>query len=163
MIQLALKGYMADEKLVAVTESHWLERKTDEWRARVTDPIRAGWNVLRSLGRLNEAQHQFRLAIEDDPGLSRACYNLADVLEEQCDWAGAARWLECALRIDPTFADARFNLARCYEQLSRMTAAARQWSIYLNLDPDGEWADVARQSLRQCGCARRADLVLRRD
>ena len=75
----------------------------------------------------------------------------------------AAEAYRMALRILPEFAEARFNLARCYEQLSRMTAAARQWSIYLNLDPDGEWADVARQSLRQCGCARRADLVLRRD
>lgn len=58
-------------------------------------------NVLLSLKRVDEALAQYRLALEKDPKSFMAHNNLALVLEERGDWAGAAAHLRALNEIAP--------------------------------------------------------------
>jgi len=107
-------------------------------------------NVLRVLGRIDEAITQFSCAAEHNPQLAAAWYNLADLHEERGDYAEAAECLERTLCADPTFADARFNLAVAYEHADRMGAALAEWRRFLELYPCSDLKTQAQQSFARC-------------
>lgn len=58
-------------------------------------------NALLSLRRVDEALAQYRKALEKDPKSVMAHNNLALVLEERGDWAGAAKHLRALVEIAP--------------------------------------------------------------
>jgi tetratricopeptide (TPR) repeat protein len=97
------------------------------------------------------AAAQFRRALEIAPGNPLAHFNLGSVLDDLGESKEAAGHLEEALRLAPCFADAHYNLARIYEKLNATAQACVHWRRYLDFDPSSQWADYARQRLREIG------------
>ena len=69
---------------------------------------------LLSLGRLDEAEAELRLALEMDDQLSDAWYNLALLFEERGDGARAIEAYETRLAMAPKDFRSHFNVARLY-------------------------------------------------
>ncbi|MFQ5970910.1 MAG: tetratricopeptide repeat protein [Alphaproteobacteria bacterium] len=107
-------------------------------------------NVLRELGRPQEAEASLKEALAYDPNFAEAWYNLADLAENADDVATAKAYLEKALDLDEDYADAVFNLAQINAREGDFEAAIRHWERYLELDPDSEWSRRARQHLALC-------------
>jgi tetratricopeptide (TPR) repeat protein len=97
------------------------------------------------------AAEQFRSALGIAPGNPLAHFNLGSVLDDLGESESAAEHLEEALRLAPGFADAHYNLARIYEKLNATAEARAHWRRYLDYDPSSQWADYARQRLRDIG------------
>ena len=102
-------------------------------------------------GDWSSAAEQFRRATEIAPGNPLAHFNLGSVLDDLGESESAAEHLEEALRLAPGFADAHYNLARIYEKLNAAAKARAHWQRYLDYDPSSQWADYARQRLRDIG------------
>ncbi|MGE3172328.1 MAG: tetratricopeptide repeat protein [Planctomycetota bacterium] len=84
---------------------------TERWPDR-SDPWVALGILRAQTGRVPAAEQAFRRAIELDPGNGRAHLNMAQLLLQNGDVAGARRHLEEALRISPEDAVARQLLER---------------------------------------------------
>ena len=69
---------------------------------------------LLSLGRLDEAEAELRLALEMDDQLSDAWYNLALLFEERGDGSGAIHAYETRLEMAPKDFRSHFNVAKLY-------------------------------------------------
>ena len=83
---------------------------------------------LLSLGRLDEAEAELRLALEMDDQLSDAWYNLALLFEERGDGSGAIEAYETRLEMAPRDFRSHFNVARLYGAMgdpARMEASFR--------------------------------------
>lgn len=83
---------------------------------------------LLSLGRLDEAEAELRLALEMDDQLSDAWYNLALLFEERGDGSGAIQAYETRLEMAPRDFRSHFNVARLYGAMGdpeRMEASFR--------------------------------------
>ena len=83
---------------------------------------------LLSLGRLDEAEAEFRLALEMDDLLSDAWYNLALLFEERGDGSRAIDAYETRLEMAPKDFRSHFNVAKLYGALGdreRMEASLR--------------------------------------
>ncbi len=106
-------------------------------------------NVLRGMDRLEGAEERYRMAVAQDPSMEVAWYNLADLLEEDERLDDAIGCLQRALAVSPAFADAHYNLAGLLDRAGRAVDAAVHWEAYLKLDPDSEWAQEARNRLRE--------------
>ncbi len=89
------------------------------------------------------------MAVAQDPSMEVAWYNLADLLEEDERLDDAIGCLQRALAVSPAFADAHYNLAGLLDRAGRAVDAAAHWEAYLKLDPDSEWAQEARNRLRE--------------
>jgi tetratricopeptide (TPR) repeat protein len=88
--------------------------------------------LMHQLGDLENAAQLYRQAIErsDD---AVAHYDLALVLEDRQDFAGALDHYHHAVRLDPNFADAHFNLGRLLERAGRSEEALRHLLAYRRL------------------------------
>ena len=104
--------------------------------------------ALYQMGRIREAEAEFRAAVDLDSrnGISR--YNLGCVLEEQGETDEAIEHLLSASRTMPSYADAHFNLALAYENRREFSLAREQWMLYLRYAPNGPWAEQARARLK---------------
>lgn len=83
---------------------------------------------LLSLGRLDEAEAEFRLALEMDDLLSDAWFNLALLFEERGDGSRAIEAYETRLEMAPKDFRSHFNVAKLYGALGdqdRMEASFR--------------------------------------
>ena len=83
---------------------------------------------LLSLGRLDEAEAELRLALEMDDQLSDAWYNLALLFEERGDGSRAVEAYETRLDMAPKDFRSHFNVARLYGAMGdpeRMEASFR--------------------------------------
>ena len=83
---------------------------------------------LLSLGRLDEAEAELRLALEMDDQLSDAWYNLALLFEERGDGSRAIEAYETRLEMAPKDFRSHFNVAKLYGALGdpeRMEASFR--------------------------------------
>ena len=93
---------------------------------------------LLSLGRLDEAEAEFRRALEMDEALSDAWYNLALLFEERGDADAALSAYERRLEMAPRDFRSQFNAAKLYGALGdreRMEASYRA-----AVDSNGEFA-----------------------
>ena len=95
------------------------------------------------------AKVAYQAAIEIEPEHLEANFNLANLLEESGQREAALFHYKAAVRSDPFFADARLNLALLYEKLALPGQAREQWRHYLQRVPDGHWADLARDRLKE--------------
>lgn len=83
---------------------------------------------LLSLGRLDEAEAELRLALQMDDQLSDAWYNLALLFEERGDGTGAIEAYETRLGMAPRDFRSHFNVAKLYGAMGdpeRMEASFR--------------------------------------
>lgn len=75
--------------------------------------------------------------------------NLGNVLTELQQPLDAVAAFTMALRACPDYADAHYNLADLMHEHGRLDAAREHWQAYLRLEAVGEWAEYARQRLRE--------------
>ena len=106
-------------------------------------------NLEYRRGRIGEAERYYQRAIECDPEQPEALYNLGFLCFERDDVSTAVTLFRQALGSDPSFADAHFNLAMALEEQEEWAEARPHWQQYLELEPDGPWADIAQEHLRE--------------
>lgn len=95
------------------------------------------------------ARAAYEAALEQYPAHREANFNLANLLEEAGRREAAIHHYKRAVAADPCFADAHLNLALLYEKIGIPRRGREHWRRYLQLAPDGTWAEVARQRLRE--------------
>lgn len=108
----------------------------------------------------NQAADYFNLALKKDDRNAKFHSDLAAVLmagERQKSpgestgegYADAAEHLKRAIALDPSLHEANFNLALCREYQLLPRQAADEWRKYLEKDPNSQWAEEARNHLRE--------------
>lgn len=72
-----------------------------------------------------------------------------ETLERAADYNLALQLLNGVLKENANDTVALFNRALVHQQLEESAEAIADWQLYLQLDPAGQWADAAREQLRQ--------------
>lgn len=108
-------------------------------------------NVLRELGRLDGAIERYRQAIELDPEHASAWLNLGIALADagRCDESVAAA--KRAVALAPEDAAALYSLADALDETDCCDEAGECWRAYLRLDDASDFAEHARQRLKELG------------
>ena len=81
-------------------------------------------------GRIEDAIHHYRAALQSDPRHPIAAFNLGVALEDLGRTAEAIEAYQRAIDIDPLNADAHFNLAGVYERRGDKAGAVRELKAY---------------------------------
>jgi tetratricopeptide (TPR) repeat protein len=92
--------------------------------------------ALRRSGRIEEAAHHLRKALELDPSLMAAHLQLGLLTGEQGKLSEAVEHFRAALQLDPRQVQTRINLAVALIQLQRPDEALAQLRASLQQDPD---------------------------
>jgi tetratricopeptide (TPR) repeat protein len=100
-------------------------------------------------GERDAARAAYEAAIEHYPAHREANFNLANLLEEGGRRDAAIHHYKRAVAADPCFADAHLNLALLYEKRGLPKRGREHWRRYLQLAPDGSWAEIARQRVKE--------------
>src|SRR5262245_45779566 len=100
-------------------------------------------------GEREPARAAYEAALQHYPAHREANFNLANLLEEAGRREAAIHHYKRAVAADPCFGDAHLNLALPYEKIGIPRRGREHWRRYLQLAPDGTWAEVARQRLRE--------------
>ncbi len=100
-------------------------------------------------GERDLARTAYEAALEQYAAHREANFNLANLLEEAGRREAAIHHYKRAVAADPCFADAHLNLALLYEKIGIPRRGRDHWRRYLQLAPEGTWAEVARQRLRE--------------
>lgn len=135
-----------DEDPATFSTAERLYRKAIAW-----DPLLSGayanLGVLRFRRRAkpSEVLHWLRRAVELDPALPEAIYNVGVVLIMAKQYDEAIPHFAKALELDGSFAEAHFNLAFCLESMG--VTGEQHWRRYLELQPNGEFVKQARRRL----------------
>jgi len=95
---------------------------------------RAGAERLE-VGRLDDAEARFRLALEFHPGFAEPHANLGLVMLERGDLGEAEHCFRAAIRIDPDFDEAWANLGVVLLRMDRVDDATRAFEEALAIDP----------------------------
>jgi tetratricopeptide (TPR) repeat protein len=112
------------------------------------DPRHAG--ALVNLGTLIQshsiraAQNLYERALEVDPCMWQAHYNMGHCEHELGNWEAAIRHLRTAHLLNPTDTSTVFNLAQCLQSNDQALEARPFWIRYLKADKAGTWAKIAR-------------------
>jgi tetratricopeptide (TPR) repeat protein len=106
-------------------------------------------NLEYRRNRIQEAERYYERALACDPEQPEALYNLGFLCFARDEVETAVTLFRQALESDPSFADAHFNVAMALEELGEWTDARPHWQQYLALEPDGPWADIAQEHLRE--------------
>jgi tetratricopeptide (TPR) repeat protein len=93
-----------------------------------------GYALLKA-GRMEEAEHCFRRALDADADDADARFNLGVVLAETARHAEAIEELETAARLRPRDADVRYRLGASSAALGRHFAAIHALREAIRLDP----------------------------
>jgi len=126
------------------------QRPVDAYqRVTTIDPSHAAaWNNLgllhHRMGRYEDAQRHYGVALAADPACAEAAYNLGSLHDDRGDLPQAIVWYHRALEVRPDYADAHFNLASALERRGEAAVARHHWRRYVELDPDSRWAEIAR-------------------
>jgi Flp pilus assembly protein TadD len=93
------------------------------------------------LGQSEQAESEFRVALEIDPNYEEALFNLA-VLEAESDIGKASSLLQKAIDIDPQYAEAHRELGVLFQKEGNMEEAEYHLRRALELDPMDYWAQM---------------------
>jgi tetratricopeptide (TPR) repeat protein len=105
--------------------------------------------LLYRRGDLTAARTHFEEALRLDPEQPEARYNFANLCEDLGEHERAlTEWLR-VVGACPEFADAHFNLAQALAEDGAKDLAKSHLQKYLALDDSGEWAERARDLLKQ--------------
>lgn len=108
-------------------------------RLNQTSGRRAAWPYLnlamteKALDQHQKAEAHLRKAIQMDPGLAPAHFQLGSVLEDSGKTRAAIDEFETAARLDPTYAQPHYELARIYRKLGNTKASEQEVRTYLRL------------------------------
>jgi len=100
-------------------------------------------------GERTSARASYEAALSHEPAHLEARFNLAGLDEEDGRSEAALRHYKALLALDPAYSDAHLNAALVYDKLGLPRIARKHWRSYVGLRPRGNWAQVARQRLRE--------------
>lgn len=92
-------------------------------------------NVLRALGKLEEAILSYNRATQINPRNAGALSNRAIVLMDQNKYVEAIEALEKAVELDPNFVEAHFNLGKAYQAVQKYEKAVAEYRAAIRLAP----------------------------
>jgi predicted TPR repeat methyltransferase len=104
-------------------------------------------NVLKSLGRLDQAIIAYNRAILINPRCARAYYNLANTLKAKRKIRKAISFYQCAIDIDPNYSQAHLCLGNALYKLGKFKEAAISFRRTIELDPKNSIAKHLLHSL----------------
>ena len=104
--------------------------------------------IRQQRGEREAARASYEAALEHEAAHVEARFNLAGLDEEEGDSESALRHYKRLLALDPAHAEAHLNAALLFDKLGLRRRARTHWRTYVGLRPRGNWADVARQRLR---------------
>ena len=96
-------------------------------------------NLLKDLGREDEAEEQYRLAIKSDPNFAPAHSNLGVMLYDLGREDEAEEQYRLAIKSDPNLAEAHNNYANLLRDSGRFGEAEKEVRIALDLDPQNPY------------------------
>jgi tetratricopeptide (TPR) repeat protein len=106
-------------------------------------------NIYYARRDLKRARQLLERAVQLDPNNHAIYYNLGNVYDEAAELQRSLQAYQKAIALYPEYEPALFNLALVYERLGLVSKAKMLWQKYLEVDPLGEWAEVAREHLRE--------------
>jgi tetratricopeptide (TPR) repeat protein len=107
-------------------------------------------NAVRHQGRIAEAASLYRLAVDVDPGLAEAWYELGCLAHDGRDDTEARACFERAIVRDAQHGDATFRLAFLHLDRGELRRAQALFEHYLELDGEGAHAEVATKAAALC-------------
>ena len=93
-------------------------------------------SILKSLGKLKEAESLFRNAIELNPDFAEAHCNLGNLLSDFRKLKEAESFYKNAIELNPDFAEAHCNLGILYQSLGRLKEAESFYIKTISIDPN---------------------------
>lgn len=129
-----------DEALAQYDEAIRLDRLELKWsdRSIFGDILVNSGNVLRTLGRAAEAEKRYAEALELDPTLAAAHFNLGALALQANRLSDAAERFERALKIDPNYTAAHTSLGSALLLQGRTAEALSHYERALRLDPSAK-------------------------
>jgi tetratricopeptide (TPR) repeat protein len=106
-------------------------------------------NIYYAQRDLGRARQLLERATQLDPYSYTICYNLGNIFDDMNELDNALKSYQKALELFPEYEPALFNIALAYEKLGLVGKAQEMWQKYLDADPAGEWAEIAREHLRE--------------
>jgi rhomboid protease GluP len=100
-------------------------------------------------GQATQAQAEFQVAVERDPGSARAHFGLGNAYYELGDYESAAAAYRRTLELAPDWIEAHWNLALCYARLGRTSEAIAAMRAYIDADPGPDEVRKARELIAQ--------------
>ncbi len=95
-------------------------------------------DILKNLGKLQDAEISTRKAIEIKPDFAKAHYNLGNVLNDLGKLQDAELSYRKAIDIKPDLAKAHYNLGNVLEELGKREEAIIPWTKAVELKPEVE-------------------------
>ena len=92
--------------------------------------------ILKSCGKLQEAELSFRKALELNPNFANAYSNLGNVLRDLGQLQEAEKCIRRAIKLNPKFADAFSNLGNVLLDLGKLQEAELSFRKALELNPN---------------------------
>jgi len=90
-------------------------------------------SLLIKLGRLEEAELNLKEALQSDPKLPRAHYQMGLLLEKQKKDAEAIQELRQAAALNPAYAEPYYALGKIYQRMGDRQQAEQAWSTFQKL------------------------------
>ncbi len=103
--------------------------------------------MLKSLGDIDGALHQFELSNQLQPDDPNVLNNLATIYSSRGEKAEAVKYLRKALEFEPMQKEARYNLALLYYQLGRLDEAKHEYLLIIQYWPNSNESNFSRQML----------------
>ena len=108
-------------------------------------------NIHYGKDELAEAQALYERAIGLDPDFFEAHFNLGNIYHDLGRFPGSGDVLSNGARLNGQYADAHFYLAITLEKTGHSAEAKPHWRAYQQLSPNGEWVELAGNSLNRHG------------
>ena len=105
-------------------------------------------NILKELGRHNEALFSLEKAITLQPDYAEAYCNMGNVLQDLHRYAEALGWYDKSIALQPDYAEAYSNKGNAFEQLGRHEDALNWYDQSTSVRPgyvDGYWNKAMTQ------------------
>jgi tetratricopeptide (TPR) repeat protein/predicted O-methyltransferase YrrM len=93
-------------------------------------------NALMGLDKWDEAIDCYRRAIQIQPDLLEAHYNLGVALAQQQQWQPASAAFHCALELNPNHAESHYGLGKMVEQQDQLQQALAHYRQAAKLNPN---------------------------
>lgn len=96
--------------------------------------LNTGYCYLK-LGKLDEAEHYFKLFLKFMPDVQKGYNNLGIIYFSKKDYAQAIACYKKAAELDPSYAEAHFNLANVYRSQGKTQEALQEYETALKIKP----------------------------